>query len=521
MLKRRSLAIKIETPGGDNPLLLELTDTDDLFAGVPVSDLAFVAKGGTPPYAFSIVGGSSSALPTGLTLSAPDPEITGTPTTPGHYTFVGQVEDSDSQIFLRTFTLSVDAPLFGVAISPTTGEIDVAYSYRFIVADDTGTHLTTGYSVIGGTVPAGLTVHANGIMDGTPTAPEGTSYFTLQATNGTYTVTFPIQVTIVAAVALTFTEDRDPPLGWGGGAGSWLPSIDRGIDYTAHMVVTGGIGPFSFSFSEVDPPPSGFVLLQERLLVKGKTLDAASVNPKLLAIQVTDAVGGTDLAQRAVFLIDAQQGRINPRVGGVDIPGGNGPLALNIEENVAGFDIEGDQSAGQINWKIPISRVRTVAGIGPDSSGNVDITINGAGPDSSGDFFVGGSVESVNGIGPDSSGNVTLPFPKRGPGCVFTNGGLALTGTLTGEIEVPYAFAGTGWTIVVDASGSGSIIVSHSTYAAYNTMTTLFTATLTSAIKNQATGLTFSLAAGDIIRFSGSGFATATRLSIQLNGRPS
>lgn len=106
----------------------------------------------------------------------------------------------------------------------------------------------------------------------------------------------------------------------------------------------------------------------------------------------------------------------------------------------------------------------------------------------------------------------------RGPGCNFDNGGLALTGTLERAIEVPYGFSGTGWTIVANAAGSASIVVSHSTYSAYDTMTTLFTATLSSAIKNQATGLSFSLAAGDILKFSGSGFSTSTWITITLDG---
>lgn len=109
-------------------------------------------------------------------------------------------------------------------------------------------------------------------------------------------------------------------------------------------------------------------------------------------------------------------------------------------------------------------------------------------------------------------------LPKRGPGCIFTNGGLLLTGTLASEVEVPYGFSGTGWTIVGDVAGSASIVVSHSTYSAYDTMVTLFTATVSSDKKNQATGLSFSLAAGDILRFSASGFAGFTRCSIVLDG---
>lgn len=104
----------------------------------------------------------------------------------------------------------------------------------------------------------------------------------------------------------------------------------------------------------------------------------------------------------------------------------------------------------------------------------------------------------------------------RAPGCVFSNGNLLLTGTLTSEIEIPYGGTITAWTIVGDAAGSVSIIVSHSTYSAYDTMTTLFTATCTTSKKAQATGLSHAVTAGDILRFSASSFALFTRCSITL-----
>lgn len=103
----------------------------------------------------------------------------------------------------------------------------------------------------------------------------------------------------------------------------------------------------------------------------------------------------------------------------------------------------------------------------------------------------------------------------RAPGCIFSNGGLLLTGTLADEIYVPYGGTITGWTILGDTTGSASIVVSNATYANYDTMTTLFTATLTTAKKNQTTGLSTALVAG-VLRFSGSGFSGLTRCSIVL-----
>ena len=58
--------------------------------GTPYSS-ALIATGGEPPYTFSITGGS---LPTGLTLTASNGDITGTPTVADPYSFTAQVVDS-------------------------------------------------------------------------------------------------------------------------------------------------------------------------------------------------------------------------------------------------------------------------------------------------------------------------------------------------------------------------------------------------------------------------------------------
>jgi hypothetical protein len=126
-----------------------------------------------------------------------------------------------------------------------------------------------------------------------------------------------------------------------------------------------------------------------------------------------------------------------------------------------------------------------------------------------------GPTGATGSTGPTGATGPTGPS-IRGPGCVFENGGSLLAGTLASEVRIPYSGTITSWTIAGDIAGSASIVVSHSTYAAYDTMTTLFTATCTTAIKAQATGLSHSVSAGDILRFSGSGFSGFTRCSITL-----
>lgn len=79
----------------------------------------------------------------------------------------------------------------------------------------------------------------------------------------------------------------------------------------------------------------------------------------------------------------------------------------------------------------------------------------------------------------------------------------------------------TAWTILGNTSGSVSIAVNHSTYAAYPTMTTLFTASCSGAIKAQASGLSFAFSAGDVLQFVATGFSLFTNANIVLTVTPS
>ena len=137
------------------------------------------------------------------------------------------------------------------------------------------------------------------------------------------------------------------------------------------------------------------------------------------------------------------------------------------------------------------------------TSGTVDeVDFTGAGVSAS----RAGNKITVNVAGGGASGH--------SPGCVFSNV-LAAT-TVTSEIQIPYGGTIEGWTIVGDVAGSVSIAVSRATYANYDTMTSLLTATCTTSKKAQATGLSHTLTAGDILRFTASGFSLFNRVSITL-----
>ncbi len=83
------------------------------------------ASGGTPSYTWSI----ASVLPPGLTLNSTSGAITGTPTTPGTYSFTAQVSDSSNPLQTATpksLSITISATSAGVTIWPATATPAVA-----------------------------------------------------------------------------------------------------------------------------------------------------------------------------------------------------------------------------------------------------------------------------------------------------------------------------------------------------------------------------------------------------------
>ena len=142
----------------------------------PYSTTTLTATGGAAPYTYAV---SAGALPAGMSLSGGG-VLSGTPTAGGTFNFTVRATDSLAVNGTRAYTLTVAAPT--IAIAPTTlpaMTAGVAYSQTIAASGGTGTYT---YARTAGSLPAGLTLAANGTLSGTPTA-AGAYSFTVTATD--------------------------------------------------------------------------------------------------------------------------------------------------------------------------------------------------------------------------------------------------------------------------------------------------------------------------------------------------
>ena len=105
-------------------------------------------------------------MPLGLVLGA-DGRITGTPTETVGRTFIVRAVDALGRSTFKTFNISIQNPLdITTTVLP---EAAVKESYNFCMSSTNGVTSNT-WSVVGGTMPPGVTMQTNGCFTNPPTA---------------------------------------------------------------------------------------------------------------------------------------------------------------------------------------------------------------------------------------------------------------------------------------------------------------------------------------------------------------
>ncbi len=248
---------------------------------------ALVATGGVPPYTFSIITGS---LPAGLTLNPSTGAITGTPTTSGTFNFTAQVVDSTGKAAGTTTancSIVIAPPAISLACATSTGQVGVAYSSALVA---TGGVPPYTFSIITGSLPAGLTLNpSTGAITGTPTT-SGTFNFTAQVVDSTGKAagTTTANCSIVISPPPIYLTC---PTGTG----------QVGVGYSSALVATGGVAPYTFSIIS-GTLPAGLSLNPSTGAITGTPTTAGTFNFTAQVVDSTGKAAGTTTANCSIVI---------------------------------------------------------------------------------------------------------------------------------------------------------------------------------------------------------------------------
>lgn len=103
---------------------------------------------------------------------------------------------------------------------------------------------------------------------------------------------------------------------------------------------------------------------------------------------------------------------------------------------------------------------------------------------------------------------------------IIDGGGAVITTGIVGDIVAKTDMTITGWTLLADQSGSVAVDVWKDTYANYPPLVgdSIVTPSITTAVKNQTTGLSLTVTKGDIIRFNVNSATSVERVTLALTG---
>ncbi len=242
------------------------------------------ASGGVRPYSWSLVSGS---LPPGLSLSAAG-FISGIPTSAGTSDFTVQVSDSSAPAVGVQAKLSIIivAPPITISTALPIGFVGLRYSATLTAS---GGVVPYSWSVVSGSLPPGLSLSPAGTISGTP------------ATLGTYSLTLGVAdsttppLTVQQVLTITVSNYAPSPLVI---VNSSLPLGTLGASYTAPLVATGGVPPYSWTILSGNLPPG--LGITSAGLISGTPSFAGTYN---LVVQVRDGSVSSPLTTDKPFYL--------------------------------------------------------------------------------------------------------------------------------------------------------------------------------------------------------------------------
>jgi hypothetical protein len=224
------------------------------------------ASNGSAPYTWSFTG----TLPTGMTLSSGG-MLSGTPSSaPGTYNVTVTATDTNGCQRSAVYAVAVNCPTITInAPALPNGTKNVAYpSQQLTAAGGTAPYV---WSLVSGTLPAGLSFSGSGLISGTPSGTPATYDFTVRATDGVNcSATQALQIVIACP---TFSIGPVP-----------LPSAVQYASYSQTLAVGGGTAPYTWSLAS-GVLPTGMTLSSGGVLSGAPT----SLGSSTFVVRATDA----------------------------------------------------------------------------------------------------------------------------------------------------------------------------------------------------------------------------------------
>jgi hypothetical protein len=249
--------------------------------GTAYAGFSASASGGTGPYTYSLHAGT---LPAGLTLNASTGAVSGTPTAVVTRTgIVIRATDSLGAFGdLAAFQIAIAAAAVPVTVSgtPVTSAVEASAYAGFTVSASGGTAPFT-FSVVGGALPAGLSLNAStGVVSGTPTTVGTQTGIVIRATDslGAFANLAAFQIAVGARLSIAGTPSQNATIG---------------VAYSFTPTTAGGAGAKTFSLAS-GTLPAGLSLNTSTGAITGSpTTAGASSN---IVLRVTDTSGTASLA---------------------------------------------------------------------------------------------------------------------------------------------------------------------------------------------------------------------------------